>query len=270
MISLIRNYLLISCTLAVGFLLGAYSNGKLIAPLTYDDHIDGSPFPTQSHLIDESKRTLLEVLFNENEEEYGLFGTPIMGDDGILYDDDMLNLEDILSSLEAFTNHSNDAEFLEMESLTMDEEITEVATDEEKEEPEALLSEIESVEPLDYERKLKTHDFHMPLACNEKIENQACTTSFRSLIEESNENEALVIPCGECVLVDYDDGSEVTLANGLSIEGKLYFPTTASVILRTKFVWVAGILEVSFVSVDEVSLWCFVFTNLTHPLHIPD
>ena len=251
--SLMRHLFLVSFIFAAGFLLGGNSNEKkeALIPMMKDEQVDQSLYPNESDPKDETRRILLDFQ-HENEEEMGLLDTPIIGDDGLLYDDDMLNLEDILASLETLQDHTDDEAFLEMEDIFMEEDITEVPTDEEKEEPEVLLDGAEHTDSLDYERKLGNQDFHTPLACNEGIEDQACTTSFRTLIENRNENEALVIPCGECIVVDYDDGSEITLPSGLSIEGKLYIPSTAFITFRTKFVWVAGILEVNMIVVNNL------------------
>jgi hypothetical protein len=252
--SLMRNLFLVSFAFAAGFLLGGNSTEKkeALTPMMKDEQLDQSLFPNESDPKDESRRILLDFP-PENEEEMSQIDTPIMGDDGLLYDDDMLNFEDIFTSLETLQNHTDDEDFLDMENIFMDEDITEVPTEEEKEEPEAFLVDgAEYMDSLDYERKLGSKNFHTPLACNEGVEHQACTTSFRTLIENSNENEVLVIPCGECIVVDYDDGSERTLPNGLSIEGKLYIPSTAFITFRTKFVWVAGILEVNMIGVDNL------------------
>ena len=167
-----------------------------------------------------------------------------MGDDGIIYDVDIRNMEDIIESLSSLENHTDDERF--DENLIIDEDIMDVP-EEEFVDPEDFLNKVPEVDVVDYDRKLSSNDdFHKPLACNEGIEDRSCTASFRSLIDESldEQNGLLVIPCGECFVVDYEDGSQIILPDGLSIEGKLYIPSTASFTLRTKFVWVAGVLEV--------------------------
>lgn len=84
------------------------------------------------------------------------------------------------------------------------------------------------------------HSMYSPLQCNvdAAIDNdEACLTSavsFKSLVEEytsttiaSNGTTAaapLVIPCGQCVNVDYDNGTTVTLPGGLDVVGRLHFP----------------------------------------------
>jgi hypothetical protein len=107
--------------------------------------------------------------------------------------------------------------------------------------------------PLVYERNLMEdpgHDMHMPLACNADLETQTCS-SFASALAAATAGETLVVPCGECYEMDITDGSEVDLVNGLRIEGKLYFPRTASLTLKTKFIWVVGKLKMDTPDVDN-------------------
>lgn len=92
-------------------------------------------------------------------------------------------------------------------------------------------------------RKLMKDVYHKPLPCNDGLEEISCG-SFKGFVENSNKQATLVIPCGECFEVDYTNGTEIDLLHGLSIEGRLFFPKTANVTLRTTFVWVVGILDV--------------------------
>ena len=105
------------------------------------------------------------------------------------------------------------------------------------------------------------HSMYSPLQCNvdAAIDNdEACLTSavsFKSLVEEytsattaSNGTTAvapLVIPCGQCVNVDYDDGTTVTLPGGLDVVGRLHFPPTASLTINTTAVVVQGRLDMT-------------------------
>jgi len=83
-----------------------------------------------------------------------------------------------------------------------------------------------------------------PLDCNDGIEFEDCTaTTLSSLMATVLADEEVVIPCGSCVTVDYTDGSTVTFDKGLNIQGKLYFPPTASVEIYTTHVFVMGALE---------------------------
>jgi len=251
---LMRNLLVVSVVFAAGVLLGGNSNEnrEVLRSIMVHEPQDLSLFPTEDDLKDDSQRLLID--FNDfalagddddDDDEMSLFGSPIMGDDGLFYDDNLWNFENNLEILQALENHTNDGEFFDIEYLLMDEEITSIPTKEEREEPEEFLNEIKYIDTVDYERKLNNDQaFHTPLACNEGVENEPCF-SFKSLIENSNKDDTLVVvPCGQCFEVDYEDGSEIVLPNGLSINGKLYFPSTASITLRTKFVWVAGLLEV--------------------------
>ena len=243
---LMRNLLVVSVVFAAGVLLGGNSNEnrEVLRPMMVHEPQDVSLFPTEDDMKDVSQRLLIYFDSDFDDDEMSFFGSPIMGDDGLFYDDDLLNLENILDSLQALENRTYDREFFDIEDLRMDEEITSTPTEKEKEEPEDLLNEVEYIDTLGYERKLNNQAFHTPLACNEGVENEPCF-SFKSLIENSNKDDTLVVvPCGQCFEVDYEDGSEIVLPNGLSINGKLYFPSTASVTLRTKFVWVAGLLKV--------------------------
>lgn len=236
-----RNLLVMSCACAGGYLLGSHSvpnQEVLVSEMAYEPLLDQASLP-----VDSKVRALNDFPNYDDSEQVIIDISPIMGDDGIIYDDDIQNMEDIIESLMFLENNTNDEEFVE--NLIIDQVITEVP-EEDLVDPEAFLNEVDQVDILDYDRKLSNDDYHTPLACNEGIEDRSCAASFRSLIDDSlnEQNGLLVIPCGECFILDYEDGSQITLPDGLSIEGKLYIPSTASFTLRTKFVWVAGILEI--------------------------
>lgn len=237
-----RNIFVIACAFTGGILLGGSSKKYALEPIVNNESQHNAMPLIDSEPRDESSthKSLIDFPLYDNNELISVNISPVIGDDGLLYDDGMLNLEDIIESLDILeTTRKEELS----DSLIVEEDITR-ATDEEKEEPETFLNEVENVPSLNYERKLSGQDFHTPdPACTEGLEKK-CTTSFRDLINRSDESEVLVIPCGECIAVDYDDHLEITLPNGLSIEGKLQFPSTASITLRTKFVWVAGILEI--------------------------
>ena len=243
---LMRNLLVIACAFSAGLLLGSnpsQQKKESLEPIVNNESLYEEKLVIESNSRDESsiQRMLSDFPLYDNDYFVSISISPVIGDDGVIYDDDLSNLEDILESLEEFQT-TNKEEIID--DLIEQEDFTSVS-DEAIDEPEALLNEVEDLEPLDYERKLGDQHFHTPdPACTEEIEEVVCTTSFRELVENSDENEVLVIPCGECIVVDYDDQSEIILPNGLSIEGKLYLPSTTSITLRTKFVWVSGILEV--------------------------
>jgi len=207
--------------------------------------LDTALLPNEDDVKDISERVLVAPPSGDTVNN----DSPMMGDDGILFNGDGIlfndtleDLDEILSSLEELENH-DDAEFEEMNSLLMEEDIVEEPTKEELEDPEDFLNNDEYVQPLDYERKLGNHDFHQPLSCNIGLEQVSCT-SFKEFFDRTNKDGTLVIPCGECLKVDYEDGTELQLPHGLSINGKLYFDSNANITLRTKFVWVVGLLEI--------------------------
>ena len=61
----------------------------------------------------------------------------------------------------------------------------------------------------------------------------------------------VTIPCGLCVTMDYNinineaTSGELTLEHGLDIEGKLLFPANYKITVRTPFLYVQGILEMT-------------------------
>lgn len=125
----------------------------------------------------------------------------------------------------------------------------------------AVVDWLESREEAHQRRDLmEGHPMYAPLQCNvdAAIDNdEVCLTSaasFKSLVKEyigataSNGTTAmgpLVIPCGQCVTVDYDDGSTVTLPGGLDVVGRLHFPPTASITINTTAVFVQGRLDMT-------------------------
>ncbi len=78
-----------------------------------------------------------------------------------------------------------------------------------------------------------------PLACNANIDSEECV-AFSSIFSDSNP-ASLTIPCGKCVVMDYSDGSTITVPGGLNVIGRLQFPPTANVVLRTPAVFVQGV-----------------------------
>ena len=78
-----------------------------------------------------------------------------------------------------------------------------------------------------------------PLACNANIDSEPCVP-FSSIFSDSS-TAYLTIPCGKCVEMDYTDGSTITVPGGLNVLGRLHFPSTASMVLRTTAVFVQGV-----------------------------
>jgi len=86
--------------------------------------------------------------------------------------------------------------------------------------------------------------YHVPLSCNALIEDADCEkTTLSSLLFATPSGAETIVPCGECVRVDITDGSTVTLSGGLNIQGKLYFPSSAGLTIRTTHVFVLGVLR---------------------------
>lgn len=81
-----------------------------------------------------------------------------------------------------------------------------------------------------------------PLQCNSDINTDTCLNNAVGFSEifSAEESAPLTIPCGQCVVMDYIDGSTITVSGGLNVIGKLHFPSTANVVLRTTAVFVQG------------------------------
>ena len=87
----------------------------------------------------------------------------------------------------------------------------------------------------------------VPLTCNADLAsclNSSAETTLSSLINNAGIGHEIIIPCGTCVYVDYDDGSTITLSGGINIIGSLRFPSHADVTIRTTKVIVQGLLTI--------------------------
>ena len=88
-----------------------------------------------------------------------------------------------------------------------------------------------------------------PLQCNidSSIDSDICLSDAIALssIVSEDESAALTIPCGKCVVVDYTDGSTITIPGGLKVIGRLHFPPSANLVLRTTAVFVKGMWSMS-------------------------
>lgn len=80
------------------------------------------------------------------------------------------------------------------------------------------------------------HSLHQPIPGNENIDSAPCAPL--------SQLQGNVIPVGECYKVDTQDGSILEYAQGLTIKGKLFFPSSANVVIRAKFVFVLGVLKI--------------------------
>ena len=71
-------------------------------------------------------------------------------------------------------------------------------------------------------RRLETSDF-VPLECNAGLDSAPCATWSSKFGGGGTHGERIIIPCGECVRMDYSGGI-LTLNGGLDVQGKLEFP----------------------------------------------
>ena len=62
-----------------------------------------------------------------------------------------------------------------------------------------------------------------------------------STLFSEEESAFLTIPCGRCVIVDYTKGETITLSGGLNVVGRLHFPASANVVVRTTALYVQGL-----------------------------
>lgn len=219
---------------AAGYLLGGNTNQNMhtLRPVGIQEPMDASLLPSENDLKHISDRLLIDEDMSSFsfEEEYDVMA----GDDLEIYIEEQDSEEAIKDAID----YVEDEDF---EDILFAEEETIDFTDEEIDYPSAPVDVHVDVEYRN--RKLMKDVYHKPLTCNDGLEQTNCG-SFKGFVENSNKQTTLVIPCGECFEVDYTDGTEIDLPNGLSIDGKLFFPKTANVTLRTKFVWVVGILDI--------------------------
>jgi hypothetical protein len=85
------------------------------------------------------------------------------------------------------------------------------------------------------------HNYFVPLSCNEPACNDG--TTLWSDQGYSPEESTVVIPCGLCVTMDFDDSDTLVLPLGLDIQGTLIFPDGYRITIETPFVRVQGVLE---------------------------
>jgi len=83
----------------------------------------------------------------------------------------------------------------------------------------------------------------LPQSCNSGLDTADCSTTLSSLVNVSAGAE-IVIECGKCVSVDYTSGEAVNISLGINVIGKLYFPSTANLVLRTQYLFIQGELVI--------------------------
>lgn len=121
-----------------------------------------------------------------------------------------------------------------------------------EEEEAHLLEKIEEIElaAADSPQRGLMDVMYAPLSCNTEasIDSDACLDTASDLSALVNAASVtggpVVVPCGQCAIVDYVDGSTITIPSGLDIVGRLHFPPTANVMLNTTAVFVQGQLDI--------------------------
>lgn len=77
-------------------------------------------------------------------------------------------------------------------------------------------------------RRLEVGDF-VPLECNANLDKAPCVSWSSKFGTNGSYEERIMIPCGECVRMDYSGGI-LTLNGGLDVHGKLEFPDSGPAI----------------------------------------
>ena len=77
-------------------------------------------------------------------------------------------------------------------------------------------------------RRLEISDF-VPLECNANLDKAPCGSWTSKFGAGGTFAERIIIPCGECVSMDYSGGI-LTLNGGLDVQGKLEFPDSGPAI----------------------------------------
>mmetsp|Transcript_6184 Transcript_6184/g.14562 ORF Transcript_6184/g.14562 Transcript_6184/m.14562 type:complete len:372 (+) Transcript_6184:2681-3796(+) len=231
---LVRIYVIVCC--CAGFQLVTSVNGE-----SFLDSDTRRELGTEDNVFDTVSASKIDTAVDAPSPE----DTMIILDDDDEDDPNLWSYDPSEETTEMTTLFEEDMDTLQYdteESLII-EDMTALPTLAELEDPETL-EELESVETLEYDRrKLGNCNLHGSLPCNEDLESAPCS-SFSSLVSSvASTTEQLVIPCGECFEVDITDGSVLDRAGGILLEGKLYFPPTSNVTIRTKFIWVVGLLK---------------------------
>jgi hypothetical protein len=87
------------------------------------------------------------------------------------------------------------------------------------------------------------------LECNQHLDDQPCATTWTLFFgTKSLHTSTIVIPCGQCILMDYrptptETAKFLTLQNGLDIQGKLVFADGYQLHLKTSHIIVQGVLQ---------------------------
>jgi G8 domain len=140
-----------------------------------------------------------------------------------------------------------DSTFLRQDTLLNVTFTGTVGSDQDVETEKLLMQHLEIEHPLDVgvdstRRLAGAPQMFEPLFCN-RIRCSAGSTTWK--LANFNLNEKVTIPCGMCVVMDYTASSVLELPHGLNIEGSLRFPNGYSITIKTPFVHVQGVLEMS-------------------------
>ena len=92
-----------------------------------------------------------------------------------------------------------------------------------------------------------------PLLCNGDLAvlEQECHNDNAETISSILDNGGTVA-CGSCAVVDITDGSTITFPSGLNIEGMLYFPSSANVIIEASHIFVQGLLKINPPAIENL------------------
>lgn len=92
----------------------------------------------------------------------------------------------------------------------------------------------------------------VPLSCNSKLQSVRCGSWVAKYGTASTHRKLIVIPCGQCITMDYysTSGSSTNpplliLEAGIDIVGKLVFPNNYRINLRTSMIVVQGELQMT-------------------------
>ena len=109
-------------------------------------------------------------------------------------------------------------------------------------EAEASAHRVEQKVAVDEARRLQGMMSFVPLSCNAALETQPSCPSWSSVFGSSTIFflERVIVPCGTCVTMDQQN---LTLAQGLDIQGKLVFPDGFTGTMHTASLTVQGQLE---------------------------
>lgn len=69
-------------------------------------------------------------------------------------------------------------------------------------------------------------------------------TPLSSLITTADNNSTVVVPCNTCAYVDITDGSTIDLPYGIDIVGRLMFPPSANLQIKTTSIIVQGMMDI--------------------------